>query len=76
MCVNDGLYCINLDNSGRHVNYLTTISEQKDHFSNVDNKNAYLRDTFRSVYAYHLTRVLLRLLIQVGSRSVALIEGI
>ena len=40
MCVNDGLYCINLGNSGGRVNYLTTISEQKDHFSDVDNKKA------------------------------------
>ena len=38
MCVNDGLYCINLDNSSRHVNFLTTVSEQKDHSSDVDNK--------------------------------------
>ena len=38
VCVSDGLYCINLANSGGHVNYLTTVSEQKDHFSNVDNK--------------------------------------
>ena len=40
MSVNDGLYCINLDDSGGHVNYLTTVSEQKDHFSDVDNKKA------------------------------------
>ena len=40
VCVNDGLYCINLDNSGGYVNYLTTVSEQKDHFSDVDNKKA------------------------------------
>ena len=32
VCVNDGLYCINLDNSGGHMNYLTTVSELKDHF--------------------------------------------
>ena len=40
VCVNDDLYCINLDNSGGHVNYFTTVSEQKDHFSDVDNKKA------------------------------------
>ena len=40
VCVNDGLYCINLDDNGGHVNYLTTASEQKDHFSDVDNKKA------------------------------------
>ena len=28
--VNDGLYCITLDNSTGHVNYLTTVSEQKE----------------------------------------------
>ena len=27
VCVNDGLYCINLDDSGGHVNYLTTVFE-------------------------------------------------
>ena len=40
VCVNDGLYCINLDESGDNVNYLTTVSEQKDHFSDIDNKKA------------------------------------
>ena len=42
VCGNDGLSCINLDDSGRHVSYLTTVSEQKDHFSDVDNKRAEL----------------------------------
>ena len=32
VCVQDGLYCINFDNSGGHMNYLTTVSEQKDRF--------------------------------------------
>ena len=41
-CVNYGLYCINLDNSVGHVNYLTTVSEHKDHFSNADNKRTEL----------------------------------
>ena len=41
-CVNDGLYCINLDDSDRHVDYLTPVSEQKDYFSDVDNKRAEL----------------------------------
>ena len=27
VCVNDILYCINLDNSGEHMNYLTIVSE-------------------------------------------------
>ena len=40
VCVQNGLYCINLENSGEHVNYLTTVSEQKDHFSDIDNKKA------------------------------------
>ena len=38
VCVSNRLYCINLDDNGGYVNYLTTISEQKDHFSDVDNK--------------------------------------
>ena len=42
LCVNDGLYCINLDDSGGHVNYLTTVSKQKDHFFDVDNKRTEL----------------------------------
>ena len=28
----DRLYCVNLDGDGEHTNYLTTVSEQKDHF--------------------------------------------
>ena len=40
VCVNDGLYCVNLDDSGGHVNYLTSVSEQKCHFSDGDNKKA------------------------------------
>ena len=42
VCVNDGLYCINLDDSGGHVNYLTTVSQQKDRFSDADNNGAEL----------------------------------
>ena len=42
VCVQDGLHCINLDNSGEYINFLTTVSEQKDHFSDVDNKRATL----------------------------------
>ena len=42
VCVNDGLYCINLDDKNEHMNYLTTVSEQKDHFSEIDNKRAEL----------------------------------
>ena len=41
-CMNNGLYCINLDDSSGQVNYLTTVSEQKDRFSDVDNKRAEL----------------------------------
>ena len=40
--MNDGLYYINLDNSGGHVNYLTTVPELKDRSSDVDNKKANL----------------------------------
>ena len=40
LCVNDGLYCINLEASGEQVNCLTTVSEQKGHFSDADNKRA------------------------------------
>ena len=42
VCVQNGLYCINLNNSGEYTNFLTTVSEQKDHFSNVGNKKAAL----------------------------------
>ena len=47
--VNDGLYCINLDDSGGHVNYLTTVSEQKNYFSDIDNKKA---DLVRYIQEY------------------------
>ena len=42
VCVQDGLYYINLDNGGRYTNVLATVTEQKDHFSDVDNKRANL----------------------------------
>ena len=29
ICVQNGLYCINLDNSGDCTNFLTTVSEEK-----------------------------------------------
>ena len=32
VCVQDGLYWINLDNSDERVNYFTTVSKQKNHF--------------------------------------------
>ena len=42
VCVQDGLYCINLDSSGEYTNFLTTVVDQKDHFSHVNNKRAAL----------------------------------
>ena len=42
LCVQDGLYCINLDSSGKYTNFLTTNAGQKNHFSNVDSKRAAL----------------------------------
>ena len=42
VCVQDGLFCINLNRSGEYTNFLTTVANQKDHFSNVDNKRAAL----------------------------------
>ena len=36
------MYCINLDSSGEYTNLLTTVAQQKDHFSDVDNKRAAL----------------------------------
>ena len=42
VCVQDGLYCINLDSSGEHTNFLTTVADKKTHFSNLDNKKAAL----------------------------------
>ena len=42
VCVQDGIYCINLDSSGEYTNFLTTVAEQKDHFSDLDNKRAIL----------------------------------
>ena len=35
VCVQDGLYCINLNSGGKHTNFLTTVTEQKDHFSDI-----------------------------------------
>ena len=42
VCVQGGLYCINLDSGGKHTNFLTTDSEQKDHFSDINNKRTTL----------------------------------
>ena len=42
VCLQNGLYCIDLDSSGENINFLTTNSKQKDHFSDVDNKRAAL----------------------------------
>ena len=40
VCVNDGLYCMSLEDNGEQVNCITTVAGQKDHFSDVDNKRA------------------------------------
>ena len=42
LCVQDGFYCINLDSSGEYTNFLTIVTKQKGHFSNVDNKRTIL----------------------------------
>ena len=42
VCVQNGLYCIDLDSSGGHTKFLTTVSEEKEHFSELDNKKAEL----------------------------------
>ena len=42
VCVMDRLYCIDLDNNRGYINFLTTVSEQKEHFSDVDNRKATL----------------------------------
>ena len=42
VCVQDGLYSIDLDNNGGYTNILTIVSDQKKHFSEVDNKKAAL----------------------------------
>ena len=36
------MYCIDLDGDGGYTNFLTTVSEQKEHFSDVDNKKVTL----------------------------------
>ena len=40
VCVQDRLYCINLDSGDGYTNFLTTVTEHKDHFSDIDNKRA------------------------------------
>ena len=40
VCVQNGLYCIDLDSNGGHTNFLTTVFEQREHFSDVDNQKA------------------------------------
>ena len=36
------MYCVNLDNGCEHINYLSTVSEQKNHFFDIDNKKTVL----------------------------------
>ena len=40
VCVQNGLYCINLDDNLGHTNFLTAVSEQREHFPDVNNKKA------------------------------------
>ena len=42
VCVQNNLYCVNLDSSGEYTNFLTTVVDQKNHFSDIDNKKAAL----------------------------------
>lgn len=41
-CRNDGLYCLDVDNGSGHTNFLTTVKNQKELFSNLDVKRAIL----------------------------------
>ena len=75
VCVPDGLYCINLDNSGEHVNYLVTVSEQKNYFSDIDNKKANLARYIQECLCLPSDNNFSMQLVKVESRSVALIEG-
>ena len=69
------MYCVNLDSSGEHTNYLTTVSEQQDRFSDIDNKKAVLARYIQEYCAYHPTLILLTQLIKVELRSVGLTGG-
>ena len=42
VCVQDGLYFVNLNSGGEYTNFFTTVLLQKDYFSDVDNKRATL----------------------------------
>ena len=42
VCIQDGLYCINLDSSGEHTNFLTIVADEKNHFFDINNKKAAL----------------------------------
>ena len=44
VCVQNGQYCIDLDNNSAHTNFFTTVSEQKKQFSDIDNKKADLAE--------------------------------
>ena len=46
VCLQDGLYCVNLNDSSEYINYLTTVFEQKNHFSDIENKKV---DLARSI---------------------------
>ena len=42
VCVQEEVYCINLNSGGEYTNFLTTVADQKDHLSDVENKRAIL----------------------------------
>ena len=42
ICVQNELYCIHLDDNGGWTNFLTTVVEQKEQFSDIDDKKTAL----------------------------------
>ena len=54
VCVNDGLYCMSLEDSDEQVNCITTVAGQKDHFSDVDNKRADLARYLQELSLIHI----------------------
>ena len=74
ICVQNGLYCINLDDSSDCTNFLTTVSKQKEHFSDVDKKKTALAQYVQECLCLPSDVDLPNAIKKVGSRSVGLIK--
>ena len=75
VCVQGGLYCINLDSSGEDTIFLPQFPNRRIISLILITRELPWLDTFSSACAFHLTLILPIQLIKVELRSVGLTEG-